>query len=186
MALLLVAPAHVHYCRPALTLCPGRRRNWFCDIVSMQREENDWEARRPRSMLRLHKGWSMSTTAFDKSALDARVDRLFEEMDGFHINIPRNEEVRRYLAGHTEGLPVLVPIVARARQEFPVPAPLSLELYHDPETGEQDLKLYVRQASYEQGFWRRLLKICEPFEETFAAMSAGWLHVTTDYRSPTV
>jgi hypothetical protein len=133
----------------------------------------------------LHKGWRMSTTAFDKSALDARVDRLFEEMAGLHVNIPRKEEVRRYLAGHTEGLPVLVPIVARARQEFPVPAQLSLELYQDPETGEQDLKLYVRQASYEQGFWSRLLKICEPFEEDFAAMSAGWLHVTTDYRSPT-
>ena len=102
------------------------------------------------------------------------------------LDIPQGEEVRRYLAGHAEGLSLLVPIVARGRQEFPVPAQLSLELYHDPETGEQDLKLYVRQASYEPGFWRRLLKICEPFEESFAGMSAGWLHVTTDYRSPTV
>ena len=80
---------------------------------------------------------------------------------------------------------MLMPIVARARQEFPLPAQLSLEVYQDPETGEQDLKLYVRQASYEHGLWRRLLTICEPFEEAFAAMSGGWLHVTTDYRSPT-
>ena len=131
-----------------------------------------------------NKGCSMSTTAFDKSALDARVDQLIEEMAAHRVDIPQGEEIRRYLAGHAEGLSLLVPIVARARQEFPVPAQLSLELYHDPETAEQDLKLYVRQASYEQGFWRRLLKICEPFEETFAGMSAGWLHVTTDYRSP--
>jgi hypothetical protein len=61
---------------------------------------------------------------------------------------------------------------------------LSLEVYVDPETGERDLKLYVRMTVYESGLWARLLTVCDPFEEAFARMSSGWLHVTTDYRLP--
>lgn len=126
----------------------------------------------------------MSTTVTGQPGARSQVDEVLAGLAPHRAVVPRPEEVRAYLERHPEGLPLLVPITARARQEFPEPIQLSLEVYLDPETGEQDLKLYVRQAVYEPGLWSRLLTVCDPFEEALAQMSSGWLHVTTDRRPP--
>ncbi len=126
----------------------------------------------------------MSATAAERSGVRARVEEALAGLAPHRVVIPRPDEVRAYLERHPDGLALLVPIMARARQEFPEPAQLSLEVYVDPETGEQDLKLYVRPTAYEADLWARLLTVCDPFEEQFAQMSGGWLHVTTDHRPP--
>lgn len=126
----------------------------------------------------------MSTTVTGQSGAGSRVDEVLAGLAPHRVVIPHPEEVRAYLERHPDGLPLLVPIAARARQEFPEPTQLSLEVSVDPETGERDLKLYVRQAAYEPGLWSRLLTICDPFEEALAQMSSGWLHVTTDHCPP--
>jgi hypothetical protein len=128
----------------------------------------------------------MSATARENSAMRSRIDEVVEGLAPLHIAIPCPAEIRAYLERHPDGFTLLVPVAARARQEFPEPAELSLEIYGDPETGEQDLKLYVRLAGYEPGIWKRLLSVCDPFEEDFARVSSGWPHVTTDYRPPHV
>jgi hypothetical protein len=126
----------------------------------------------------------MSTTAQGPSVPPAQVDDVLDALAPFHVALPCRAETRAYLERHPDGLSLVVPIAAGARQEFPDPAELSLEVYADPETGEQDLKLYVRLERYEPGIWQRLLNVCDPFEEEFARMSSGWPHVTTDYRPP--
>jgi hypothetical protein len=126
----------------------------------------------------------MSTTVTGQSEARSRVDEVLEGLAPHRVVIPRPDGVRAYLEQHPHGLALLGPIVARARQEFPEPTQLSLEVYVDPETAEQDLKLYVRQPVYEPGLWARLLTVCDPFEEAFAQIPSGWLHVTTDHRPP--
>jgi hypothetical protein len=125
----------------------------------------------------------MSRAAQEKAAVHSRIDQVLKGLAPHHITVPRPEEVRAYIERHPEGISILVPVAARARQEFPDPAKLSLEVYADPETGEQDLKLYVRLAVYEPGMWKQLSRVCDPFEEDFAQIPSSWPHVTTDYLS---
>jgi hypothetical protein len=126
----------------------------------------------------------MSAAVTGQSGAGSRVEEALTGLTPPRVVIPRPDEVRAYLERHPEGLPLLVPIAARARQAFPEPAQLSLETCRDPETAEQDLKLYVRLPAYAPGTWERLLAVCDPFEEALARMASGWLHVTTDYRPP--
>jgi hypothetical protein len=126
----------------------------------------------------------MSTTITGQSESRSRIDDALRALTPHGVLLPRPDEVQVHLERVPEGLSLLVPIIARARQLFPEPAQLSLEVVVDPETGEHDLKLYVRLPVYEPDMWSRLLTVCDPFEEAFAQMSSGWLHVTTDYRPP--
>src|SRR4051812_34448750 len=105
----------------------------------------------------------MSTTVAGPSGVRSQVDEVLEGLVPHRVMIPRPDEVRAYLDRHPDGLSLLVPIAARARQEFALPAQLSLEVSIDPETAEQDLKLYVRLTVYEPGMWARLLTVCDPF-----------------------
>jgi hypothetical protein len=126
----------------------------------------------------------MSTTTTGPSGAPSRVDEVLEGLASYRVLVPHPDAVRANLERHPGGLPLLVPIAARARQEFPEPAQLSLETYSDPETAEQDLKLYVRLPAYSPGTWERLLAVCDPFEEELSQIPSGLLHITTDYRPP--
>src|SRR5205807_5379415 len=86
----------------------------------------------------------MSSTVTGQSGAHSRVDEVLEGLGPNRVVILHPDEVRAYLGRHPEGLPLLVPIAARARQEFPEPAQLSLETCRAPETAEPALKPYVR------------------------------------------
>src|SRR5690348_13909154 len=98
-------------------------------------------------------GAMMSTTATGQSEVGSRIDEVLAALAPHRVVVPHPDAVRAFLEQHPDGLALLVPITARARQEFPEPTQLSLEVYVDPETAEQDLKLYVRQTAYAPGLW---------------------------------
>lgn len=60
---------------------------------------------------------------------------------------------------------------------------LSLEIYHDIETSEEYLALYVRQNQYDSDIIKKIKQIRQRYRG-LAIETAGRLLLTTDFKSP--
>jgi hypothetical protein len=78
----------------------------------------------------------------------------------------------------------LLPLVCeRARQEFPQPDELAIQVYHDPEFKDEYLTLYIRQQRYEADILARIERLSDALGGQLEQTS-GYLLLTTDFASP--
>lgn len=100
-----------------------------------------------------------------------------------HVKIPERNEVYNYLIKYPDMADILPLICNSLRERFPLPAELSLEVYHDPEIEDEHLMIYVRLDKYNDQVMDAIDEVCEKFEAE-RAESSGWLIVTTDFQPP--
>lgn len=94
------------------------------------------------------------------------------------IEIDEIGEVAEYVAQH-DMQDFVRRVVKATRERFPS-ASLELRVYHDPETPDKHLGLYIRMGTYPDGILDTIEDIWQEFEEEHAELS-GWLLVTTNF-----
>lgn len=106
-----------------------------------------------------------------------------ESIHGRDIEIPQIETVRAYLDQYPELSELLNSTSRESRQTFGPQAQLSLEIYHDIETNDEYLTLYVRQSRYDPDTMKRIKQIRRKYRG-LAKSTNGRFLLTTDFRSP--
>lgn len=99
------------------------------------------------------------------------------------IVISSHEEVSDYISRHPDMLEVLLHVAKLTSEEFSNKGSLSVEVYNDPEIGDEYLTLYVRQEQYDDYILKQIDSIRERYEELLTHKS-GWIVVTTDFEVP--
>lgn len=99
------------------------------------------------------------------------------------ILTPNRDDLETYVALHPELACLLDEICKKVRAVFGASAELSLELYHDLESSDRCVTLYVRQEPYTPDIIDRIETACAEFDRAREAMSGDFL-VTTDFRRP--
>lgn len=104
-------------------------------------------------------------------------------LEGTGVLIPALHDVQAYLADHPDMAEILPRLCRSARSQLPADAQFSLELYHDRESEDSCLTLYVRQVHYSPGLLAQIETAGAKFDDILRDRW-GWLLLTTDYRSP--
>ena len=99
------------------------------------------------------------------------------------IKIPQIEAVSTYLKQYPELSELLNKTLKASRQTFGPKAQLSLEVYHDIETNDEYLTLYVRQTKYDSEIMKKIKQLRKKYRG-LAKETKGRLLLTTDFRPP--
>jgi hypothetical protein len=99
------------------------------------------------------------------------------------IKIPQIKAVSTYLKQYPELSELLNKTSKASRQTFGSRAQLSLEVYHDIETNDEYLTLYVRQSKYDPEIMKKIKQIRRKYR-SLAKETKGRFLLTTDFRSP--
>jgi|GEM_PF-4579170 len=81
---------------------------------------------------------------------------------------------------------IIVPVLygcKLAADNFDLNTQLSLEIYSDPEYGDESLRLYVRQEDYEDEIMDKIDQIYKYYHKDLIGLSADFF-VTTDFQPP--
>jgi hypothetical protein len=115
--------------------------------------------------------------------ISAKRAATLQRVDSLPVVVRRPAEVADYIERHADLADLLPLACLSARSEFGNEAELSLEVYRDPEIADEYLTLYVRQAVYDRQVMVRIERVRARYRDKLSDRS-GWLHVTTDFRSP--
>jgi hypothetical protein len=118
-------------------------------------------------------GWAMSFGPRDPIGINCQRD----------IKIPHIEAVRTYLEQYPELSELLNQASKSSRQTFGPQAQLSLEVYHDIETNDEYLTLYVRQSKYDPEIMKKIKQLRRKYRG-LAKETKGRFLLTTDFRPP--
>ena len=99
------------------------------------------------------------------------------------ILVRRPREVAAYLDFHLDLAELLPALCGQGRQEFGPQAELTLQVYHDRESADCHLSLYVRLPCYEGPILERMGRVTQLFDDELSRASGSFL-LTTDLRSP--
>lgn len=111
------------------------------------------------------------------------IETLLTRVQSLHVLTPKLGEIWDYLLYHGDILNLVELASQLARDSFPVPSQLSLEIHHDAETADQSLTLYVRQNQYEENIMERIDLIRDKLGE----IRSDWFipfFVTSDFQWP--
>jgi hypothetical protein len=108
---------------------------------------------------------------------------FFQQLADQDICLPSRQAVEDYLVEHQDLSLAVHEACKTARKEFAGVAELSLEVYHDPETRDRYLVLYVRQDPYDAQIIARIERLSEPLADDLSQKSAFFL-ITTDFALP--
>ena len=108
---------------------------------------------------------------------------VLDQLSAWNVLIPDRADVLRYLAKYPGTGDVLPAMSAEARRAFGPSVELSLEVYHDRETVDEYLALYVRKDRYEPGFIDEVCANNRKFDDVLEN-ATGFLQLTSDYRRP--
>jgi hypothetical protein len=95
----------------------------------------------------------------------------------------RPSEVRGYLLRYPEMVSLTFGVANAVLDRFAGTAELSLEVYRDPEIGDEYLTLFVRQRKYDEDIIEKIDQLSAEYQVAFHR-TAGWLLLTTDFRDP--
>ncbi len=96
---------------------------------------------------------------------------------------PSPGEVVEYLVQNPGLYDVVMYACSMTAEEFGSTAEITLDIFHDPESDDRYLTLYVRQKEYDDDIIARMDRICDLYESGLKNIS-GWLLLTTDYKPP--
>jgi len=99
------------------------------------------------------------------------------------IVIPRPVEVQAYLEHNADLYDIVLSASKNVIERFAGNAPLSLELYRDPEIEDEYLTLCVRQEHYDSDVLDKLNDISTSFDSQLC-LTPGWFLITTDFQPP--
>jgi len=121
-----------------------------------------------------------NTTVVDISLL---IEETFEYLASVQIVVPNPEEVRDYLGRYPDIIELVMFACEETRSHFILPTQLSLELYRDPEIGDEYLTLYVRQKEYDESIMDVIEEIWSTYDDELSTKQ-GDFFVTTDFDFP--
>ena len=125
-----------------------------------------------------------SPTALAPSpSIGIEVEALLAQLREEQVSVADADEVRKYIAQHSDMLPLVLRASLVARAQFGDTASYSLELYRDPDYDDEHLILYIRQYVYDDDFKSKLERVWAEYGPELEG-ATGWLLVTTDYRRP--
>ncbi len=96
---------------------------------------------------------------------------------------PHPGDVVDYLSQNPGLYDVVMYACSMTAEEFGSISQIALDVFHDPESSDRYLTLYVRQEQYEDDIVARMDRICDKYEPALTGQ-AGWLLLTTDYKPP--
>lgn len=96
---------------------------------------------------------------------------------------PHPGEVIDYLIQNPGLYDVVMYACSLTAEEFGSTSEIALDIFHDSESGDRYLTLYVRQRKYDADIITRMDRICDLYEPGLKGLS-GWLLLTTDYKPP--
>ncbi len=128
--------------------------------------------------LALNEHWQDSTSIYP--AIEASLLGL-RDILGFVF--PRPGKVVDYLVQNPGLYDVVMYACSMTAEEFGSTSEITLDIFHDSESGDRYLTLYVRQERYEDDIIEKMDRICDRYEPALKGLS-GWLLLTTDYKSP--
>jgi len=99
------------------------------------------------------------------------------------LTIKNVDEIINFLSENND---IIVPVLhgcMLAVNNFDSDTQLSLELYSDPEYGDESLRLYVRQENYENEIMDKIDQIYNSYHKDLIGLSAEFF-VTTDFQLP--
>ncbi len=123
-------------------------------------------------------GWDVGQTL----SLVSEIGALLEELEEQGVSCIQKHAIREYLLEFPDLLDV-IPIAVRAAKEIFPEGQLVLGVYQDPEVDDRYLALYVRLPDYDESFLQRLEEAEAGFIDRLSN-KAGWLQLTTDFRTP--
>jgi hypothetical protein len=133
-----------------------------------------------KQMLALNEYWQDSTSVYQ--TIETSLLGL-KEILGFVF--PRPGEVVDYLVQNPGLYDVVMYACSMTVEEFGGTSEIVLDIFHDSESGDRYLTLYVRQERYEDNIIEKMDRICDRYEPSLKGLS-GWLLLTTDYKPPSV
>ncbi len=136
----------------------------YCEFIEQMLAQNEY--------------WQGSTSiypAIETSLLGLR------DILGFVF--PNPGELIDYLIQNPGLYDVVMYACSMTVEEFGSTSEISLDIFHDPESGDRYPTIYVRQKEYEDDIIARMDRICELYEPGLKGLS-GWLLLTTDYKPP--
>jgi hypothetical protein len=101
----------------------------------------------------------------------------------YGVAMDQMPNICKYLTKHRDMISVIDTAVINAKRLFDEKTELSLEMYYDIDSEEQNLTLYVRQENYEEDVMRKIDMICDIYEPEMENKS-DWFLVTTDFQFP--
>jgi hypothetical protein len=125
----------------------------------------------------------MRKAAEDEMILTPRITALLKQLEASGVVIPQPNDVWNYLLRHSDILDLIALTGREARNLFPQPNQLALEIYRDYESGDRSLTLYVRQNQYEKDIMERIDLIRDKLRE----VRSDWFipfFLTTDFNFP--
>jgi len=108
---------------------------------------------------------------------------LLELRDILGFVFPNPGELIDYLIQNPGLYDVVMHACLMTAEEFGSTPEISLDIFHDPETGDRYPTIYVRQREYEDDIITRMDRIRDLYEPGLKGLS-GWLLLTTDYNPP--
>lgn len=96
---------------------------------------------------------------------------------------PNPGGVVEYLVQNPGLYDVVMYACSMTAEEFGSTSEITLDIYHDSESGDHYLTIYVRQERYDDDIIARMDRICDLYEPDLKGLS-GWLLLTTDYKPP--
>jgi len=137
----------------------------YCEFVAHKIAQNE--------------NWQDSTSIYP--AIEASLLGLRDVL-GFAF--PHPGEVVDYLIQNPGLYDVVMYACSMTEEEFGRTSEITLDIYHDPESDDHYLTIYVRQERYDEDIIARMDRICDKYEPALRGQS-GWLLLTTDFKSPT-
>ncbi len=137
----------------------------YCDFVVQKIAQNE--------------NWQDSASIYP--AIEASLIGL-RDILGFAF--PRPGGVVDYLIQNPGLYDVVMYACSMVAEEFCGTSEITLDIFHDPESDDRYLTIYVRQKEYDDRIVARMDAICDKYEPALRGQS-GWLLLTTDYRPPT-
>jgi hypothetical protein len=106
-----------------------------------------------------------------------------EQLEKCSLSIPDKTAVSSFISQHSDLLNVISAICPTLRKTFHSGDQFSLEVYSDPETLRESLKLFIRQNEYQDDILEKINSIRNEFRELIYKASTR-LHITTDFNPP--
>jgi len=114
----------------------------------------------------------------------SKIINLFSRLQAQGVSIRQQMELYEYLSSFPDMIDALEEAVLIARDHLRE-AELELEVYHDPESEDEDkhLVLYARFPSYDRSIMKRVRSVRQRYRD-FVLHKSGWLFLTTDFQKP--
>jgi len=125
----------------------------------------------------------LNMTRPDESNLATKIEAQLKRGLTLNILTPNLREIWDYLLYHGDILNLVDSASELARHQFPLPDQLSLEIFHDQETFDTLLTLYIRQKQYAPDIMERI----DLIRDTLTEIRTDWFipfFVTTDFQFP--